>query len=488
MNEPVILLRNISKCYDLFKAPSDRLRHLLFPKWSNVGKFWALKNIDLEVGSGATVGIIGRNGSGKSTLLQIVAGTMTPTTGTIQKIGRVSALLELGSGFNPEFTGRQNVFFNGRLLGLTQQEIEDRFDQIAGFADIGEFLNYPVKTYSSGMVIRLAFSVAISVNPQILIVDEALAVGDARFQQKCMGRIKRLRDSGVSILFVSHDSEAVKRLCDHAVVLERGEIVNQGNPVHMANWYLALMSVDFDLEKQKAVEKAAMERRPFVEQEDVDAEEPTKNEDLRAPERDILSSTAVHNALFHTSDVNVEEDPELTAAGFGDDFRYYRHGDGAARVIKVILYDSKGKPTDTVCLGDTMSIQVYVDFLSDQEQHVLGVSLRDRLGTDIIDLNTYQERVPIPAVHAGDRCVYQFAFRIDARPGVYGLTVGLAYTQFEMRYFDWIENIKILRVTDPEPARIVFGVYLPQVRRVLFKNVRKAALAGSAYSSAEKVR
>src|SRR5947209_6348074 len=488
MDEPVILLRKISKCYDLFKAPSDRLRHLLFPKWSNVGKFWALKNIDLEVGSGATVGIIGRNGSGKSTLLQIVAGTMTPTTGTIQKIGRVSALLELGSGFNPEFTGRQNVFFNGRLLGLTQQEIEDRFDQIAGFADIGEFLNYPVKTYSSGMVIRLAFSVAISVNPQILIVDEALAVGDARFQQKCMGRIKRLRDGGVSILFVSHDSEAVKRLCDHAVVLERGEIVNQGSPVHMANWYLSLMSVNFDLEKQQAVEKAAMARRSFVEQDDVDAEEPTEDENLREPERDVLSSTAVHNALFHSSDLSVEEDPELSAAGFGDDFRYYRHGDGAARVIKVLIYDSKGQPTDTVSLGETMSIQVYVDFLSDQEEHVLGISLRDRLGTDIIDLNTYQEKVQIPPVHAGDRCVYQFTFRIDARPGVYGLTVGLAYTQFEMRYLDWIENIKILRVLDPEPARIVFGVYLPQLRKILFKNAGRAALASSSYSSAGKVR
>jgi lipopolysaccharide transport system ATP-binding protein len=488
MDEPVILLRNISKCYDLFKTPSDRLRHLLFPKWSNVGKFWALKNIDLEVGSGATVGIIGRNGSGKSTLLQIVAGTMTPTTGTIQKIGRVSALLELGSGFNPEFTGRQNVFFNGRLLGLTQEEIEDRFDQIAGFADIGEFLNYPVKTYSSGMVIRLAFSVAISVNPQILIVDEALAVGDARFQQKCMGRIKRLRDSGVSILFVSHDSEAVKRLCDHAVVLERGQIVNQGNPVHMANWYLALMSVNFDLEKQQEIELAAMERRSFVEQDDVEAEEPAQEESMPQPERDVLSSTAVHNALFHRSEAVVEEDPELSAAGFGDDFRYYRHGDGAARVIKVIIYGGKGEPTDTVSLGETMSIQVYVDFLSDQEEHVLGVSLRDRLGTDIIDLNTYQEKVPIPPVHTGERCVYQFTFRIDVRPGVYGLTVGLAYTQFEMRYFDWIENIKILRVTDPEPARIVFGVYLPQIRKVLFKNAGKAALAGSSYSSAGKVR
>lgn len=488
MDEPVILLRNISKCYDLFKAPSDRLRHLLFPKWSKVGKFWALRNIDLEVGSGATVGIIGRNGSGKSTLLQIVAGTMTPTTGTLQKTGRVSALLELGSGFNPEFTGRQNVFFNGRLLGLTQREIEDRFDQIAGFADIGEFLNYPVKTYSSGMVVRLAFSVAISVNPQILIVDEALAVGDARFQQKCMGRIKRLRDSGVSILFVSHDSEAVKRLCDHAVVLERGEIVNQGSPVHMANWYLSLMSVNFDLEKQQAVEKAAMERHSFVEQDDVDEEEPAAGEDLPGPQGGGLSSTAVHGALFHTSEVAVEEDPELSAAGFGDDFRYYRHGDGAARIIKVVIYDSKGQPTDTVSLGETMSIQVYVDFLSDQEEHVLGISLRDRLGTDIIDLNTYQEKVHIPPVHAGERCVYQFAFRIDTRPGVYGLTVGLAYTQFEMRYLDWIENIKILRVTDPEPARIVFGVYLPQLRRILFKNAGRAALAGSSYSSAGKVR
>ncbi len=464
MSDPAIILDGISKCYDRFITPADRMVHLLFPKWRKADKFWALRDINLEVPVGQTVGIIGRNGSGKSTLLQIVAGTMAPTGGQLSVNGRVSALLELGSGFNPEFTGRQNVFFNGRLLGLTFEEVQERFDEIAGFADIGDFLDYPVKTYSSGMSVRLAFSVAISVNPKILIVDEALAVGDARFQQKCMARIKRLRDSGVSILFVSHDSDAIKRLCDYGVVLEKGRVVNRGNPVYMANWYLSLITANFDLEKQKEMERAGMER-------DTDYGEPNENalslgdaSDFDDTELDDAASSAT--AQFELSDSE-------------NDFRYLRHGDGSARIVKVILRNSQGQATDHALLGETVMLEIVAEFLADVETHIVGFYLRDRLGTDIVGLNTFQEKVAVPQVKNGERLMYRFTFRLDIRPGVYGITTGVAYSQFETRYMDWIENVGILRISDPDPARMIFGAYLPPIRKASFKRLGAAAGGGS---------
>jgi lipopolysaccharide transport system ATP-binding protein len=225
-----ITLQNISKVYKRYHHPTDRLKEILLPGKSKAEEFWALRDINLTIPKGETVGIIGRNGSGKSTLLQIIAGTLQPTTGSFQVQGRISALLELGSGFNPEFTGRQNVFFNGRILGLSQAEIEDRFEDIAAFADIGDFIEQPVKTYSSGMFVRLAFAVAVHVGPEIFIVDEALAVGDIVFQHKCMRRIKSLMDSGVSTLFVSHDAGAVKSLCNDAVMLNEGRIFGRCEP------------------------------------------------------------------------------------------------------------------------------------------------------------------------------------------------------------------------------------------------------------------
>mgnify|MGYP001366580149 CR=1 FL=1 len=446
MVQPVIRLDKVSKSFKRYKATRDRVRDLLLRKSTAAHEFWALKDVDLEVGEGHTIGILGRNGSGKSTLLQIVVGTLRPTSGSVQVHGRVSALLELGTGFNPEFTGRQNVFYNGRILGLTQGEMETRFDDIAAFADIGDFLDYPVKTYSSGMYMRLAFSVAISVNPKILIVDEALAVGDARFQQKCISRIKRLREDGVSILFVSHDSDAVKRLCDHAIVLDQGRVVNHGSAINMSNWYLSLMSVNFDLERQKMIEQAALEQDE--EAEDVDLQTLTPLEEL-----DLKQAETVPNAALDHKE-------------FENEFKYYRHGDGAARINKILIRNSKGELTGTVFMGETVSIEFYVDFYSDQDSHILGFYLRDRLGTDIIGLNTFQERIRVPAVHEGERVAYRFTFRIDARPGVYGISPGIAYNQIETRYLDWIDNAEILRVSDPDTTRTVFGVYLPPQRRV----------------------
>jgi lipopolysaccharide transport system ATP-binding protein len=217
---------------------------MLYPGYTYAQDFWALRDINLEVLKGQTLGIIGRNGSGKSTLLQIIAGTLTPTSGSVEVKGRIGALLELGSGFNPEFTGRENVFLNGAILGLTREEMEQRFDAIAAFADIGDFIDQPVQTYSSGMVVRLAFAVSVNIEPDILILDEALAVGDAAFQFKCFERLERLTKLGVTILFVSHDIGAIKLFCEHVLYLAHGKERAYGATDKMAELYFLDLSAE----------------------------------------------------------------------------------------------------------------------------------------------------------------------------------------------------------------------------------------------------
>lgn len=226
-----IKVENLSKCYQIYEQPRDRLKQAIIPRLQRFTgskvkqyfqEFWALRDVNFEVKKGESVGIIGRNGSGKSTLLQIITGTLMPTTGTVTTQGRIAALLELGSGFDPDFTGRENVYLNGALLGISHQEIDERFDSIASFADIGEHLDQPVKTYSSGMLVRLAFAVQVQVEPDILIVDEALAVGDALFQKRCFQRIEKLVSNGTTVLFVSHEQESVRTLTNRALLLKGG--------------------------------------------------------------------------------------------------------------------------------------------------------------------------------------------------------------------------------------------------------------------------
>jgi lipopolysaccharide transport system ATP-binding protein len=241
-SEVALRLDNLGKCYHIYDQPKDRLKQMLWRGRRNFCReFWALRGISLEVRRGETVGIVGRNGSGKSTLLQLVCRIVTPTEGLVHVSGRISALLELGSGFNPEFTGRENVYLNGSVLGLTPAEVDERFERIAGFADIGDFLDQPVKTYSSGMVLRLAFAVAINVDPSMLIVDETLSVGDEAFQRKCFARIHQIQEAGGTILFVSHSAAAVAELCTRAVLLDRGEMLLQDTPKNVLGNYHKLI-------------------------------------------------------------------------------------------------------------------------------------------------------------------------------------------------------------------------------------------------------
>ena len=241
MGSSVISVNDLGKRFGMYSKPSQRLWEILFPFLKTHGRtFWALKDVSFDVIKGGTLGVIGRNGSGKPTLLQIVSGVLCQTSGTVEVTGKVSALLELGAGFHPEFSGRDNVYMNGAIMGLTRKETKARFETIADFAEIGDFMEQPVKTYSSGMFVRLAFACAINVAPDILVVDEALSVGDAYFQQKCMNRIMEFRKSGGTILFASHDMDAVKKLCDSTILLSNGAIIRSGDPAAVTAFYQSM--------------------------------------------------------------------------------------------------------------------------------------------------------------------------------------------------------------------------------------------------------
>jgi lipopolysaccharide transport system ATP-binding protein len=258
-NEISIDVANLSKCYKIYENPIDRLKQSIFPKFHKLAgleqkkfykEFWALRNASFQVYKGETIGIIGKNGSGKSTLLQIICGTLSPTNGTVEVNGRVAALLELGAGFNPEFSGRENVYLNAAILGLSKEEIDSRFDEIITFAEIGGFIDQSVKTYSSGMYVRLAFSVAVHVNPDILIIDEALSVGDELFQRKCFSKIESIKNNGATILFVSHSGSAIVELCDRAILIDAGEKLLEGVPKHIVSSYQKLL---YASEKEKSI-------------------------------------------------------------------------------------------------------------------------------------------------------------------------------------------------------------------------------------------
>ena len=462
-SEPAIQVRQLGKSYQIYSRPGDRLKQFLWRGRRHFHRdFWALRDVSFDVAPGATVGIIGRNGSGKSTLLQLVCGTLTPTTGSVRITGRVAALLELGAGFNPEFTGRENVFLYGAVLGLSEAELRDRFDRIIAFADIGAFIDMPVKTYSSGMFVRLAFSVAINVDPDVLIIDESLSVGDARFQQRCMAKLRQLQERGVSVLFVSHDAEALKRLCQHVIVLNDGEVVNAGDPLAMANWYLALSTFDFDLTRLREMQEAQ-----------------ASEADAPPPDEHAVEAPAAAVAA-------VVPPSERPGAGGGEanldipEFKYFRHGDGNARIRDVFLADARGRRVEHVTIGDRAQIVIDVEFRSDQPQHLIGFYMRDRLGTDVVGINTWQERYTMPEVRQGDVLRYAFTLPIDLRPGFYSLSPSVAYHQDIQQWMDWIENALLFRVVDDDPRRTVFGLYLPHTREIAVTRLEGVAATGAA--------
>jgi lipopolysaccharide transport system ATP-binding protein len=449
-SKPLIEAENLGKVFHIYDRPDLRLRQFLLG-WRKqyYREFWALRGIDFQIGQGETVGFMGRNGAGKSTLLQLVCGTLTPSEGQVTVRGRISALLELGSGFNPEFSGHDNVYLYGSLLGLSPEEIDARYDRILTFAEIGQFIDLPVKTYSSGMLVRLAFSVAINIDPEILVVDEALAVGDARFTARCMTQLRKLQDQGVSILFVGHDLEAFARLCTRAYVLHDGHIVYAGEPREAVSWYLAFASTDFDQKRMQMFE----------------ASSPVEASSGTPEDQEIAASAATDGSGRLAEGAETPLEP---APGRNDlpEFKLFRYGDGTARIVSCVVRDESRRPVSSIELGRKMTVEIVCEFHEDRLQHLVGFYIKDRLNLNVIGINTYQERVELPPVHEGDRYSYLFEFQADLRPGYYSVCPSIAYSQFEHKWMDYIENAELFRVVDPVRDRTVFGICLPASRTI----------------------
>lgn len=423
MTESVaIALKQISKCYRRYTHPVDRLKELLIPSRSRADEFWALRDINLEVFQGETLGIVGQNGSGKSTLLQIVAGTLTPTGGEVHINGRVSALLELGSGFNPEFTGRQNVFFNGRILGLSRDEIAAKFDAIAAFAEIGVFINQPVKTYSTGMFVRLAFAVAVNVKPQILIIDEALSVGDIYFQQKCFEKLKKLKEQGVTLLFVSHDSGAIYKLCDRAIFIESGLLVADSKPKQIIDLYEArllkksnskLSEIEFyayEAKKEFASKKEGIDNK----------EEMTKNSHIEKGNKETLSF----------DDSNIYSDEVIP-----------QH---------VCLLDESGQEIEATVSEQQIELFTRLLFIKSFYDPHVGFKVRDRTGEVFFETNTYCMGQTIGFVEKNTVIEVSFKFCVPLAPGEYTMTIGIADSGFLDGQFktclSYIHDVKRLNI------------------------------------------
>ena len=380
---PSISAHGLSKRYDIYHRNLDRVKHALTGK-RYAREFWALRNVSFDVMPGEAVGVVGRNGSGKSTLMQIIAGTLTPTEGSATVRGRIAALLELGSGFNPAFTGRENIYLAGAIMGISRKEMDARFDAIASFADIGEFLEQPIEVYSSGMHARLAFAVAISVEPDILIIDEILSVGDAGFQQRCVGRLKHMMDSGVTLLFVSHQGETVKAICSRGLFLEGGECKFFGPAVDAVDAYAASLRKNTT---QAAVQNAAS-RRPELAQ--VPAVEP-------APESRPSSESA--------------QPP--------------RQGTGHARITAVRLLNHAGQPVDVVTQRHRVTLEVDVHAHVDLDNVDMLMLVRDRAGVNLFGATLWDCTRTTLCLRAGEHTTIRFAFENQLAIGAHGVNLTL---------------------------------------------------------------
>ncbi|MBX7172211.1 MAG: ABC transporter ATP-binding protein [Pyrinomonadaceae bacterium] len=413
-----IKVENLSKCYHIYDQPRDRLMQMLTRgRKQYYREFWALKDVSFEVKKGETFGIVGRNGSGKSTLLQMICGTLNPTDGTIQTNGRVAALLELGSGFNPEFTGRENVYLNASVLGLSNKEIDERFDKIAEFADIGDFIEQPIKTYSSGMVVRLAFAVIAHVDADILVIDEALAVGDAFFTQKCMRFLREFMKKG-TILFVSHDTGAVVNLCNQAILLNQGEVGEKGSPKTVCEYYLETL---YESAHSKKSIPQIVQQKEII--------EPLELEDQRLK---FINQSKLRN------DLQIFEF-NLNAQSFGE---------GGASIQTVHLLDETEKPLAWAVGGEKVILRIVSKVHKKLDSPILGFFVKDRLGQTLFGDNTYLTyREKQIECQKDEKIQADFKFYMPVLPiGDYSITVAIANgTQEVHKHHHWIHDAIVFK-------------------------------------------
>ena len=440
-----IRVRDLSKCYQIYDRPQDRLKQSIMPRlrWltrrvaqNYFRDFRALDNVSFEVRKGETVGIIGRNGSGKSTLLQIICGTLAPTGGTVETNGRIAALLELGSGFNPEFTGRENVYMYAAVMGLSEKEVDERFDAIADFADIGEFLDQPIKTYSSGMVVRLAFAVVAHVDADILVVDEALSVGDVFFVQKCMRFLRRFMKTG-TVLFVSHDTSAVLNLCRKAIWLQDGVVMTKGEPKEITERYLEKL---YESQQGESVVRDNL---------DLDLCD-THEKQPRDMRMDFINQTTLRN--------------DIELFPFSRDAPSF--GNGCARITNVQLFDVDGNSLAWVVGGEKVRLSIFCAANESILAPIIGFQVKDRLGQVVFADNTYISYAHDPAsVKAGEKIDACFDFIMPLLPtGDYTISVAIAQgTQEEHIQHQWIHDALAFKVHSTSVCHGLIGVPMSNI-------------------------
>ena len=379
----MISVSNISKTFKLYQKPADRLKEIILRRCYHK-EFQALKNVNFEVPEGETLGIVGQNGAGKSTILKVLTGILMPDTGSVHVTGRITGLLELGTGFNAEFSGMDNIFHNATYLGLSRREIEERLDKIIEFTELKDFIHEPIKTYSSGMVMRLAFSTAIHAIPKAFVVDEALAVGDAYFQQKCMKKIREFKAQGGSIVFVSHDMNAVKVLCDRAMLLDYGTVMEEGEPDQVISTYNFLLA-------RKA-----------------------KGEELR-----------------------VDDEPDVGKA----------YGNFKVEMTCVNIFNENRQESEVFISGEKCVVEIGLKANEAMDGITVGILIRDRFGQDIFGTNTYHQRIPI-GLKEGQNCLVKYIIdELNLGPGKYTLTVAAHREDTHLHEcFQWVDVIKSFEV------------------------------------------
>jgi lipopolysaccharide transport system ATP-binding protein len=434
-NNIAIKVEHLSKMYQIYSRPQDRLKQFVLPRLQRlIGRhpklyfheFWALHDVSFEVRKGETVGIVGRNGSGKSTLLQLICGILSPTSGLVQINGRVAALLELGSGFNPEFTGRENVYMNGAVLGLSTEEINARFEDIAAFADIGEFIEQPVKTYSSGMLVRLAFAVIAHVDADILVIDEALAVGDTVFTQKCMRFLRRFMENG-TILFVSHDIKSVNNLCRLAIWLDHGLMRMFSETIDVTKSYTHYCNQEIYGIKLDSLKDARFEENKSV---------------IARPEKKV--------------------DPETQISFYADIANSDGWKSGSAEITGVSITGADGEPITTFLGGEKVLLKIQAVAYQALASPILGFSVKDRLGQALFGETTH---TCVQPVNAGERLRAEFVFSLPLLPnGEYSMTVAIVdgdlYTHVQHHF---LHNAVILNVQSHKVRHGLVGISFESV-------------------------
>src|SRR5215469_4297000 len=397
--EIAVSARDLAKKYRLFSTPMERLKESLHPFRRRYHKeFWALKGITFDIRKGQVVGILGRNGSGKSTLLQIIASVLQPTSGTLTVNGRVSALLELGAGFNPEFTGRQNVLLNGAIMGIRREEMLERMSDIISFADVGEFFDQPMKIYSSGMFVRVAFAATVHLNPEIFIVDEALAVGDAKFQHKCFQRLSDLQAQNKTVILVTHNSSLVTSFCDRAFLLDNGDLIMSGDPASVADRYYELL---FGNLSDQALSRIPMSSTGIRQ----------GSEEVQDALKEMLDNTSTQDICYRRCSYNKNE---------------VRFGNRAARIVDYVIQSEGSWDATNIQFGSRVAVYIKVLFCRDVQLPIVGLSVKTLEGVEIYGTNTFLMGKRIETVAAGEAPVFKFSFSFCVKPTDYFFDLGVA--------------------------------------------------------------